>query len=255
MPHYEDAEAILHERNARQNRARWEAKPVLREVYGDSYRRIFAHVREDIPGVIVELGSGIANIKAFRPDVITTDVFPGPGIDRVEDAYALGFQDRSVSNLILFDVWHHLEYPGSALDEFRRVLCEGGRIILFEPAVSATGLLVYGLFHREPLGLGRALTWRAPQGTDLGARPYFAAQASASRVFMSPSGQGRMLPGWKLVSAERLASISYVMSGGYSGPALYTLGMLPFMRKVDQLAGRLPGLFATRLLVVLEKIA
>ena len=30
------------------------------------------------------------------------------------------------SNLILFDVWHHLEYPGSAMAEFARVLAPKG---------------------------------------------------------------------------------------------------------------------------------
>ncbi len=28
----------------------------------------------------------------------------------MENAYSLSFADRSVANLILFDVWHHLEF-------------------------------------------------------------------------------------------------------------------------------------------------
>jgi hypothetical protein len=46
------------------------------------------------------------------PECVTTDIFPNPWLDRVENAYALNFADASVGNLILFDVFHHLEFPG-----------------------------------------------------------------------------------------------------------------------------------------------
>ena len=66
---------------------------------------------------------------------------------------ALTFADESVANLILFDVWHHLEYPGTALAEFQRVLAKGGRLVIFDPAMGLLGRAVYGLCHHEPLAL------------------------------------------------------------------------------------------------------
>ena len=54
--------------------------------------------------------------------VSSRDLFSNPWLDRRENCYAMNFADGSVSHLILFDVWHHLRYPGTALREFHRVL-------------------------------------------------------------------------------------------------------------------------------------
>jgi hypothetical protein len=59
--------------------------------------------------------------------------------------------------------------------------------------------------------------------------------------------------GWEVVAMERLCSLSYVASGGYSWPQLYPDKALPLLLGVDRVLGALPGLFATRLLAVLEK--
>jgi SAM-dependent methyltransferase len=112
------------------NQAAWQRKPMLREVYHDFYRKIAARIDARVPGPVVELGSGMGRIKEVIPACVTTDLFPNPWLDRQENCYQLSFADASVSHLILFDVWHHLRYPGTALREFRRVLAPGGRLIL-----------------------------------------------------------------------------------------------------------------------------
>ena len=80
----------------------------------------------------------MGNIRDHLPECITTDLFPNPWLDRVENAQ-LSFYDSSVGHLTLFDVWHHLEYPANALAEFRRVLVPRGRVIILEPAMSVGG--------------------------------------------------------------------------------------------------------------------
>ena len=47
-----------------QNLRAWQRKPVLQRAYRDFHRRIASHVDPSIPGKIVELGSGIGNIRA-----------------------------------------------------------------------------------------------------------------------------------------------------------------------------------------------
>lgn len=110
-----------------ENRRAWERKPVLRAVYADLYRPIAANLApKDGNSRNLELGSGMGNVKQFIPDCLTSDIFPNPWLGRVESAYSLSFPDGGLSNMILFDVWHHLEYPAYALEEAARVLKPGG---------------------------------------------------------------------------------------------------------------------------------
>ena len=118
-----------HNKEINENLTYWQNKPILQTIYNDFYALIGAQVDRSQEGLIVELGSGIGNLKQHIPECICTDVFPNPWIDQVENAYRMSFADESVSNLILFDVFHHLEYPKAALNEFRRVLKPHGRVI------------------------------------------------------------------------------------------------------------------------------
>ena len=147
-----------HNREIHENREAWAKKPVLRRAYGGLYGAICENIEPSIPGIKVELGSGMGNIKDHLPECVTTDLFPNPWLDRVENAYQLSFSDASVGHLILFDVWHHLEHPANALMEFRRVLVTHGRVILLEPAMSVLGRFVYGHCHHEPLGFNTPMS-------------------------------------------------------------------------------------------------
>ena len=176
------------------NRDAWMRKPLLRSVYSEFYRQIVRRLSHDTHGLQVELGSGMGNIKEFLPACRTTDLFPNPWLDQQENAYALSFDVGSVADLILFDVWHHLEYPMAALREFHRVLEPGGRVVLFEPAVSALGRLVYGLCHHEPLALSHRIRWEVPADFDAENTRYYAAQGNASRMFVKGEAHGRRRP-------------------------------------------------------------
>ena len=230
----------------------WKTKPVLRKIYQQFYKLIAQQLRQDIDGKIVEIGSGIGNLKLSIPESIRTDIFPNPWIDQVENAYNLSFPDMSISNLILFDVWHHLEYPGTVLQEFYRVLVPGGRLILFEPAMSFLGFIVYGLFHHEPIKYTSAIKWWAPEDFNPGKAGYYAAQGNASRIFCS-NKFNRLLSNWDRVLTKKISSISYIASGGYNKPQLYPDKLLPGLMRIDKVCDFLPYLFATRILVVLKK--
>jgi len=119
-------EISSHQDQILENEELWKGKPLLRELYRGFHELIAQNLSRRPGGAIVELGSGIGSIKQVIPECLCTDLFPNPWIDRVENAYALSFADGTVSDLILFDVFHHLRYPGAALQEFRRVLMPGG---------------------------------------------------------------------------------------------------------------------------------
>jgi SAM-dependent methyltransferase len=233
-----------------QNRKNWHRKPGLRAVYETFYREIAARIRRDIKGKIVELGSGLGNIKALLPDCVTTDIFPNSWIDQVEDAYQLSFESGSVSNLILFDVWHHLQFPGSALKEFGRVLAPGGRIIIFDPAMGLIGRFALGCFHREPLGLNQPITWDAPDGGSSKEFSYYAAQGRASRIFTGPEFKSR-LADWRIDELAYFSGLAYIATGGFRGPQFVPRFVLEWLTSLDSVLSKFPWI-ASRMLVVLE---
>ncbi len=241
-----------HDAEIHENLAHWQRKPALRRAYGAMYRAVASRLQGLPEGLVVECGSGIGNLKAAIPGCITTDLFPNPWLDRTENVYALSFPDASVAGLVLFDVLHHLEYPGTALREIARVLVPSGRVVVVEPAMGLLGRVVLGLFHHEPLGLGREIRWEAPPGWDPSRAAYHAAQGNAWRIFRSRAYRERLAP-LELREVSCASALPWLLSGGFRGPQLYPGFLYPVLERLDRLASRFPRLFATRMWVVLEK--
>jgi SAM-dependent methyltransferase len=215
-------------------------KPLLKKIYGEFYELIAQHLSGLSGGKITELGSGIGNIQEYIPECIRTDLFPAEWIDQIENAYSLSFEDGSLSDLIMIDVFHHLRYPGTALKEFHRVLMDEGHAIILDPCISLLGRLVYGIHWSPPDG------W-SPEEVD-----YYAAQGNATRIFLG-NGFKDELGVWERIKVIRLSAIAYVASGGYSRPQFYPDSAYPLIKKIESVLDNFPAVFATRMLVVLEK--
>lgn len=241
-----------HQAEIQKNLLCWQNKPVLKFIYSDFYRLIRDYLNDSITGPIIELGSGTGNIKTVIPDAICTDLFENPWIDRIENAYNMTLKDSTASNIILFDVFHHLEYPGSALAEFHRVLKTGGRVIVFDPALSMTGLIVYGLLHHEPLAVFKGISWLAPEQFEPWTATYHAAQSNAEKVFFGKRYRSK-LAAWDFVTRKKYAAFTYILSGGYSKPQLFPSRWYKQLKKIEKYMDGLPFLFGTRALIVLQK--
>lgn len=237
-----------HQVEIEQNLKAWQAKPLLQSIYQSFYQRILALIDQQLPGDVVEIGSGIGNLKAHLPKALATDLFPNPWLDLVCDGYELPFADHSLSHLILFDVFHHLEAPRAFLKEASRALIANGRLILFEPYISWASFPVYGLLHHEQVG------WRQPiSAAEDFPRPrnYYTAQGNATRLFFN-SVQPKWLSSWKIFHAEAFGAFSYLLSGGFSKPAFYPTKCLPQLQRFDAALSRWPRLFGARCLVGLS---
>jgi SAM-dependent methyltransferase len=93
-------------------------------------------------GPVLELGAfqllGLGHFANPRPlfeglEYVGTDIRAGPGVDRIEDAQDLSFEDGSFRTVLVFDTLEHLPRPGDAAGEARRVLRDDGLVVVSVP--------------------------------------------------------------------------------------------------------------------------
>ncbi|MBE9571722.1 MAG: class I SAM-dependent methyltransferase, partial [Proteobacteria bacterium] len=108
----------------------WNRKPALRMLYVEWFHEIRSHL---VPGITLEIGCGIGRLKKYIPGLFSVDIVKTPWTDVVGDAQELPFKAGNMSNLILFDVLHHLPRPLLFFFEALRILRNGGRVIIVEP--------------------------------------------------------------------------------------------------------------------------
>ena len=206
-------DAALDSRLAEHRRV-WDHKDVLRLVYADYYRRLMAAV--PATGGLLDIGGGSAHVKEFRPDTVTLDILPFPGIDVVADAHELPFADATFSGIVMHDVLHHLERPVAFLKEAARVLAPGGRIAMMEPGITPLSWWFYHFLHQEPVILGQdpyAMTARQP-----GKDPFDSNQAIPTLMFGRKRGLARLaetVAEFRLVETDWLSLWVYPLSGGF----------------------------------------
>lgn len=252
LPAMADGKA-QHSEEIYETETHWARKPLLRSAYRNFHQQIRARL-SSVPGHTLELGSGIGMIKQTIPECLTSDIFKNPFVDRIENAYGLNFEDGSVANLILFDVWHHLEYPGIALQEFARVLAPGGRVILFEPAaLSLLGRFVFGLFHHEPVHSGKPISWQLSTERDHGDLPYYAAQGNAWKMFHRGELPDAIRSQWNVTEVTHFPAFDWLAAGGFRGWQLCPSFLSAPLRLASKIGACCPVLFSTRMLIILER--
>jgi SAM-dependent methyltransferase len=228
----------------------WRNKPALREIYHDLYRRMAAEL---MAGPTLEIGGGAGGFKEFAPGVIATDILTAPWLDLVADAQALPFTDASFSNIVMFDVLHHIEFPRRFLGEAMRVLTPGGRIVMIEPAITPASWPFYRFLHAEPVDLGAdPLHDGAPDAT----RDAFAANQAIPTLLMGRhrARLAAAFPQWKIMPPQFLSLFAYPLSGGFKPWSLIPAALVkPLLKCEDALLPVLGRLMAFRLMMVLEK--
>lgn len=228
----------------------WEAKPLVRQLYREWFALLGDRL-SSVPGSSIELGSGIGRFHHQFPSVLATDVEPTPWANDVVDAEALPYEDGTVSNLILIDVFHHLGRPRRFLDEARRVLVEGGRVLILDPYCSPLSTWAYRRFHHERTDLGGPAL-----GDDerVAAAPLESNQARATLVFFRERGafEARW-PELELVESRRFALLLYPLSGGFSKRQVVPSVLEGPLAGLERLLAPLAPLGAFRCLVVLQR--
>jgi SAM-dependent methyltransferase len=228
----------------------WERKGVLRLVYDDFYDRIAAACR---PGLTLEIGGGIGNLKRRLADVVSTDIQSAPWLDCVADAQRLPFADACAANIVMVDVLHHLEFPIAFFREAARVLRPDGRVLMVEPAITWGSSLFYRLLHHEPVRTSADVL--GDGSPDPGRDPYDSNQAIPTLLVTRERERfHRLFPSLRIASVQWFAFAAYPLSGGFQSWSLMSESvarrLLRVERALEPMFGRLAGF---RLLLMIEK--
>lgn len=228
----------------------WTRKPSLRAVYTDLYQRIAARC---VPGVILEVGGGSGNFKDYAPDTISTDIVAAPWLDAVADASRLPFADGAISNIVLFDVLHHIEFPVQFLDEANRVLRPGGRIIFSEPAITPISNLFYTHMHPEPVDMKADIF--VVGEPDPERDPFDANQAIPTLMMRRQRDRFEArFPGLRIHENQLTSLLAYPMTGGFRPWTMIPGVMVPLVLGLERLLLPILGpLMAFRILSVIER--
>jgi SAM-dependent methyltransferase len=222
-------------------------KPSLAAIYREWYGLLRQQV-PDIPGPVLELGSGGGFMRSFVSPLITSDILRLRGIDLVADGTRLPFARRSLRAILMVNVFHHLADPRRFLAEASRCLVPGGRTCMVEPWATLWSRLVYA-FHSEPFD-ARRVQWNSPPGGPLtggnGALPWIVFQRDRSVVEAE-------FPEWEVEEIRPMLPLRYQLTGGVSMRQLIpSWGFAPVAlleRALSPLASHL-GMFA---LIVLRR--
>mgnify|MGYP000047141036 CR=1 FL=1 len=197
-------------------RSVWDRKPVLRTVYADFFSRIAGNC---VPGRTLEIGGGIGNLKELLPDVVSSDIQFSRQLDFVADAQSLPIRNGALSNIVMLDVLHHLEFPVKFLKDAHQALEPGGRVVMVEPAITWGSTLFYRFLHQEPVNMSAdPLADGAP---DPARDPYDSNQAIPTLLATRDRARlAQALPGLALQKTEWFAFLAYPLSGGFKSWSL-----------------------------------
>lgn len=203
-------------------------KAFLRGLYSEWYGRILAILTKK--NDVLELGSGAGFLREILPTVITSEVFETSGVQLITDACHLPFSDKSLSAIVMTDVFHHIPDVGRFFLEATRCICPGGKIVMIEPWRTPWSDWVYTHFHSEPFSpnSGWEIPCMGPLSSANGALPWIIFQRDKTLF-------EERYPQWQIKNIEPMMPFSYLLSGGVSMRSLVPGWMYRPIRALEQM--------------------
>jgi len=231
----------------------WTQRPLVRRLYREWYATIVDRLAE-VPGLSIEIGSGIGRLREVAGSRVTlTDVEETPWAEAQVDALALPYDDATLANIVMLDVFHHLADPARFLDEADRTLQDGGRVVMVEPYCSTVSTPLYKRFHAERTELD---VDPFAKDSEIAQAAFSSNQALPTLVFFRQLDDFcRRWPNLHVLERDRFAFVLYPLSGGFSRRSLVPSALSRPLSSVERVLAPLAPMLAFRCLVVLEKSA
>lgn len=227
----------------------WAKKPQIRLVYERWVNKIQKFL---VPGQLLEVGSGSGLLKDFLPEVILSDVFKLPWIDRVVDCMDLPFEENTLAGIISLDLLHHVAQPHAFLRQAAGVLKPGGRLFLIEPYITPVSYLPYKLLHHEDVNFKDYHAGVDKKGKK--ADPWQGNSALANLVFKRDLKHWDSLqPDLHIIHRQIFSFFDFQVAAGFKPYALAPHWLFKHLVKVDDWISFLMPLLGHRIFVVLEK--
>jgi SAM-dependent methyltransferase len=187
------------------------SKSFLHAVYDEWYRLIV----DQLPpgeGTVLELGSGGGFLEEYIEGLVTSDVFPVPGVQVVIDGRGIPFADNALKAIVMTNVLHHIPDVSLFFSEAQRCLRLGGRVVMVEPWNTGWSRFVHKRLHVEPM-ISDHEDWSLPESGPLSganaALPWIVTMRDRSRL-------DRDWPKLRVVHVVPFMPFRYLVSGGVS---------------------------------------
>jgi len=235
-----------------------ESKPAFKLLIEDIHNSILKQINDQCinvtSSIILEIGAGVIPLSSLDNQTISTDIEASKGLHCIASAMGLPFKNSSIRAVVAQNVFHHIPNPDSAMEEFSRILADGGIVVLIEPYFGLFASLVYpALFSSEgydkKLGLNVSMTDNL--GNELPNQAISYQYFSAGKL-----GEVNTCLNLEVVFAEPMPSgLRYLVSGALNFRKITPDAVLKFLRYLEGkiMMKRLLNLFAIHWMIVLKE--
>lgn len=229
------------------------AKPMLKEVF-TSFHHTFERLDTTFfsgTGARVEIGAGVTPMRQSYPDVMATDIVPGPGLDDVLDAEKMNLPDESVRVFFGQNCFHHFTNPSLFFQELERVVVPGGGAILLEPYYGFFAEFLFPRLFGTEVFDKKSASWETPTSGPMNG----ANQALSYIVFNRDRAEfERLFPNLHIVHQETCNNyMMYLLSGGLNFRQLWPNWAIPVLRFIQRLLSPLDRWYALHHITVIRK--
>lgn len=142
------------------------------------------------------------------------------------NAESIPFENMSLSFIMMTNVFHHISKPFLFLEEAKRTLKAGGKIIMIEPTNTIFSKFIYKYFHHEPF---------EENGIRQIKSGAYANQALPYIYFIRDRAwYEKEFPDLKIERIHYHTPFKYLLSGGVSQPQLVPSFTYPFVQALEK---------------------